>query len=502
MRSHKALRAIGALLLCSFGFLLARSHPYQEHLYLVSAGGCNLETSQLEPASGATRGAVVLFHGLAANKKLMSYLAQGFVAQGLKVFTPDLPGHGRTSGRFSPARAEQCASSLVLELMARGLITPQQTILAGHSMGGAIAIRLAARIPNAGVIAISPAPMKPNSEAQPEMLLYTNPPALPKNSLIIAGGLELKSMREAAADLQASRNDGTTKLSILPWATHVSLLFDPRTARASQEWAARILHLEGTPAPPSSRGLLGALAGFLGLLLITAPFLRELCGNTKSPRPPESVSLINAWRSLTELTAASLLAVVILHFVNPLHALRLFEGDYLAGFLLLVGASLLLINARAVKAARPTKAAPILAAAFAALILLLLITAWFDLTFSQAWLTAARWARFPAVLLALLPYHFAEELFVGPLAQRSAAPRLGLALSFRLAMWLVLLFAIFYLHSGEVLLALLAPSLALFNLLQRAGSDCVRGVTGSPTAAALFGAILQAGFCLVIFPVT
>jgi len=32
--------------------------------------------------------------------------------------------------------------------------------------------------------------------------------------------------------------------------------------------------------------------------------------------------------------------------------------------------------------------------------------------------------------------------------------------------------------------------------------DIVRNETGSAAAAALFGAILQAGFCLVIFPLT
>jgi hypothetical protein len=41
-----------------------------------------------------------------------------------------------------------------------------------------------------------------------------------------------------------------------------------------------------------------------------------------------------------------------------------------------------------------------------------------------------------------------------------------------------------------------------FFILQRLGMDVVRKDTGSPMAAALFGAILLAGFCLVIFPVT
>jgi hypothetical protein len=49
---------------------------------------------------------------------------------------------------------------------------------------------------------------------------------------------------------------------------------------------------------------------------------------------------------------------------------------------------------------------------------------------------------------------------------------------------------------------LLALYLAFFFLFQRLGMDLVHRQTGSAIAAAVFGAILLAGFCLVIFPVT
>jgi hypothetical protein len=61
---------------------------------------------------------------------------------------------------------------------------------------------------------------------------------------------------------------------------------------------------------------------------------------------------------------------------------------------------------------------------------------------------------------------------------------------------------IYLLHSGEILIGLLGGYMAMFNLVQRGGMDIVRTETGSATAAALFGAILLAGFCLVIFPLT
>jgi hypothetical protein len=51
-------------------------------------------------------------------------------------------------------------------------------------------------------------------------------------------------------------------------------------------------------------------------------------------------------------------------------------------------------------------------------------------------------------------------------------------------------------------MGLLSLYMGMFNLVQRSGMDIVRNETGSAAAAALFGAILQAGFCLVIFPLT
>jgi hypothetical protein len=75
-------------------------------------------------------------------------------------------------------------------------------------------------------------------------------------------------------------------------------------------------------------------------------------------------------------------------------------------------------------------------------------------------------------------------------------------MALRLIAFLVLVFGIFVLHSGAILIILLAVYLALFSLFQRLGMDVVHHQTGSAIAAAVFGAILLAGFCLVIFPVT
>ena len=66
----------------------------------------------------------------------------------------------------------------------------------------------------------------------------------------------------------------------------------------------------------------------------------------------------------------------------------------------------------------------------------------------------------------------------------------------------MLVFGTFMLHSGQILVVLLMPYFALFFLFMRLGARLVRQRTASPTTAAIFGAILLAGFSLVLFPVS
>src|SRR6266852_4136354 len=233
MKSRKAIRALSGVLLCGAGLWLALPAPYRERTFLIDAGGCRLVTTIVERREGGSQGSVLLFHGISANKKIMAYLARGFAEQGLRVYVPDLPGHGRTQGPFSPARAEQCAEALLHELLVRGMIDANRTILAGHSMGGAIAERIAARVPVAGLIAVSPAPMRAAHGVTPEKLLFSDPPALPPHALVMIGSLELESMRGNATDLAASRSDGTTLYVEILGATHVSILFSGAAMRAS-----------------------------------------------------------------------------------------------------------------------------------------------------------------------------------------------------------------------------------------------------------------------------
>jgi len=517
MKSNKMIRAVTGAGLCGAGLLLALSVPYHSHTFRINAGGCRLVTDIVEPSGRSAvgdlpQGYVVLFHGLSANKRIMSYTTAGFASEGLRVFVPDLPGHGRTAGPFSYQRSEQCSENLVRELTARGLLDPEKTILVGHSLGGAVALRVASHVPVAGVVAISPAPMRPIAGLPPEAIPFHGFVALPAHSLVMSAAWEAERIRGAAKDLVPIPGDGTSQYVVIPRSSHVSILFDGTAMSVEQKWAAQVLRLQNHPVLPSHRGVLGCFLGFVGILILAGPFLREaLQLGKQEPQPAESVAAVLRVRTFLEYGIAGLGVVGLLSYWNPLRVLRLFEGDYFASFLLVFGTVLLALRWSSLRtllgdnpktqATRPVYLT-LLAAAFAALLLYVLITSWIDLNFSEAWLTTARWERFAPFFLAVLPYHAAEELLLGSASPGRGTRRLLDALLLRVVAWGAIIAGILLLNSGEILLVLLAPYFGLFCVLQIWGMKVVREVTASAAAAALFGAILLAGFCLVVFPTT
>jgi hypothetical protein len=237
--------------------------------------------------------------------------------------------------------------------------------------------------------------------------------------------------------------------------------------------------------------------------LIAGPFLREavnIHAKSRENFPDVETRAVSWWRAALELLVVGSLAAVVLRYWMPLRLVRLFEGDYLAGFLLFSGVLLIAMHGKELMPIFDFRSSAAVRAIFAALVLFLLFSAWLELSVTEAWLDAARWQRFPLLCIALIPCLVAEEILLGARAEKSTRRRVALAMFYRLLLWLTMVFGILIMHSGEVLLVLLAPYFAAVSIAQRWGMEVVREVTGSAAAAALFGAILLTGFCLVIFP--
>ena len=495
-------RAAIGILLCVFGFFVTRREPYEIRTVLATSGGCNMATDMYEPRSGSPLGSVVLFHGLFSNKKVMSLTAEEFANQDLRVFVPDLPGHGKTPGPFSPQRVESCAEALVRDLSARKAIIPQRTLLAGHSMGGAIATRVAANVSVAGAIAISPAPMHPSRDVAPELLLFPTPPVLAAHSLVLSASWEPASIRRIAEDLVTQSTNTPVKYETIPRTTHVSILFAPATFEAIRSWTSQTLGTNPTAPYPKNMPALGCIFGVLGLVILVPPFLREVAGT----QPPEVATAATAapipfLRTAIFLVVFSALTVAVLHFFVPFQFLHIFQAGYVASFLFIVGAAMLVSHRTALPPIKSFFNLTATACAAAAYVLLLLFGTWLELTFYESWLTPARWLRLPLLAVLLIPWHLAEEIFLGAPVARKKIRRFLEFLVFRLIAWLILVAAIFYLHSGQFLFVLLATNILLFSLLQRLATDVIRLQTRSVAAAAIFSAILLAGFALAILPI-
>jgi len=508
MIRRSLLQAALGILFCMVGYFVAHRESYEVHTVLATAGGCQMATDIFEPRSGSPLGSVVLFHGLAANKKVMSFSAQEFANQDLRVFVPDLPGHGRTPGPYSANRDDFCALALVRDLAARKAIIPERTVLAGHSLGGAIAVRAAAHFPVAGVIALSPAPMRVTSGFSEEMVPFHDVPVLPPHSLILSGQWEPGPITSLAQELVGPATStptspapaSTSRYQMIPRTTHVSILFSPSTFAELRAWTSQLL---GTPrdAPfPRNMPALGCILGTFGLSILVPPFLREMnpaktAADSRPPVPSFAKGLPVA------LLTASAVALLLASRIVPVRFVRVFNGDYLAVFLFLTSLLLLAVFYRSVPGWQPQLPLRLAWASASALVLVLLFAGWFELTFYEAWLTVARAIRFPLLLVLLLPWHLAEEILIGPPASSLDFGRLGKSFALRFTVYLALFFAILYLHSGAVLLFLLLGYFVVFSLLARLACDLVRFRTQSSAAAAIFGAILLAAFSLVIFPV-
>ncbi|MGH9858467.1 MAG: alpha/beta hydrolase, partial [Candidatus Acidiferrales bacterium] len=426
MKRWEAIAAGGGLALLAGALLFSPRSHHRVTKGVLDTASCRAHFTEYEHVPATQTGTAIIFHGLAANRKLMTPVARWMIGAHLrKAFTVDLPGHGDSAEAFSFERAEQCAAEFVGALIERGDVELERLAIIGHSTGGGIAIRLADRYDAAATIAISPAPLTSVPGPWDSATPYRLPQRLPGNLLVFTASLDPFPIRRSAAAWVAGAggNDDSEaafcerralRLSDVPRATHTSLLVDVVVGRESADWVRRAL--DGGSArmvPPAPVGYIFALLGVMLTFPAAAALTARAAAASRSAgaiatSAPASRMIYFIW------FAASLIAALALKVWIPLGSLRLFSGDYFASFLLIVGVlgiaglwNAAYVPAESQKTRRSSAGALVMATAlgFVALLAGSAILNWQS---TDVWMNAARWMRFPFLLPAMLPYAVAE----------------------------------------------------------------------------------------------
>lgn len=128
-------------------------------LRIESTDGLRLDAVTFEDGAGRTAGYWVLFLNGAAgsiHRSRQSDQLQQLHGLGYNVLAFDYRGFGRNPGTPSERGVYDDAAAAYRYLTATRRIPPQRVILAGRSLGSAVAVELATRLPAAGLLLLSP----------------------------------------------------------------------------------------------------------------------------------------------------------------------------------------------------------------------------------------------------------------------------------------------------------------------------------------------------------
>lgn len=392
--------------------------------------------------------AVVIAHGFAASRNIMSAFALTLARAGYTALTFDFAGHGQNTTPLSgdmadfEGRYQQLKSSLqrVVDLArTRG---NGQVALIGHSMGSAVVTRYGQEHPEiAAVIGVS--------------LVYDQvTPETPRNLLVINGEreMQLRPMAQQVIDQVAGGSgsgsigstygnlaDGTGRRVVYAnGAEHLGILFHHTSMREALSWLNACFRRPDEPDPYIDQRLpwFGLLYASALLLFWPCAELLRLARGQHPPLAPVSPLPFRWWLGITLLPA--LITPLLLRLI-PARLTNRFLPIIIGGPLTLhfafygglTAAGLWLAQRALPDKVIPTYHTPQLL--FQAVAAALLMSGYAFLTMGQAtqrsfvsyFPSAQRLPVAAAVFAAMLPYFLADEY----LTRRPGAPRGAYALT-------------------------------------------------------------------------
>ncbi len=120
---------------------------------------------------GIYRGRIMMLHGFGQSTYSWENMAAEMSAKGYDCYMADLPNFGYSTRENADIEAI-ARETLIIELM-KSIADDNRWILAGHSMGGGVAINIAQEMPVKSLFLVCPAPMADTSSMPAGMV--TNP---------------------------------------------------------------------------------------------------------------------------------------------------------------------------------------------------------------------------------------------------------------------------------------------------------------------------------------
>jgi pimeloyl-ACP methyl ester carboxylesterase len=414
--------------------------------------------------TGTPRGQILVVHGLNSGKNVMNVLSYSLAEAGFEVFAVDLPGHGDSAAPFNAIRARDVVASVLDKL-------GPQTIVLGHSLGGAILLDLANERTFGRMVLFSPAPTTLQT-VQAEQVF------------VLEGRFDPSRIRAFIPRIETSTT-GSFEVRALAWTGHSGGLFRSGVVKVVAGWLGGDVSTVRT----RPRLLLIALtfvfgAGF-GLTLLKQMSATPV--ETGAPPPPARLSTFY-------YVLASLGAAVVLAFVNVAAWLRVFAMDYLIGFVFLAGA-FLCIRCRNVAWPGRRLFVGVAAAAY----LIGICGGFGGGELFHFTLSEGRPWRFVSIFALSFPLFLADEVLLRPL--RPAWKATCVAILTRIALGAVAVSAVLIVNRQSAFLVLLGHLVVLFWIALWFATWAVRKRT-DPVTAACFAALVQGwGFAAIFVTV-
>ena len=159
MKKIISILCVAAILISSFSMIAFAADtsykPYEESQYF-TYGDYDIHYRVI-PAQGKFKGRIMMLHGFGQSTYSWENMAAQMSAKGYDCYMADLPNFGYSTRENADTEVVY-RETLIIELM-KTIADDDRWILAGHSMGGGVAINIAQEMEVKSLFLVCPAPM-------------------------------------------------------------------------------------------------------------------------------------------------------------------------------------------------------------------------------------------------------------------------------------------------------------------------------------------------------